>query len=135
LAATVRAAKVPLARAIHRGELEAVRALLIPVLTAWSDPDGTGFTTLLDAAAETERVAIWRRAGGRIWNAVLLAAAGIVLPALPIYHSDPSAALGARYSLLLAAAFALTTGKVSAWDTVSSELERLDPAPPGRDAE
>jgi hypothetical protein len=101
------------------------------VLRAWSEQTGKGLATLVDAAPTLERRPLWRRVGGQVWNAVLLAAAGIALPLLPAYSHEQAAAQGVRYSLLTAAVFALATGKVTAWDSVSSGLARLSGAPDG----
>ena len=130
LAGLIRAAKAPLARALHPDEYSAVSNALTQILAAWCDPSSRGFADLVEAAPAPDRLPLWRRAGSRIGNAVLLAAAGIVLPALPVYSHQQAAASGARYTLLTAAVFALATGKVTAWDTVSTTLDNLSPAAP-----
>jgi hypothetical protein len=130
LAGLIRAAKAPLARALHPDEYSAVSKALTQILAAWCDPSSGGFADLVGAAPAPDRLPLWRRAGSRIGNAVLLAAAGIVLPALPVYSHQQAAAAGARYTLLTAAVFALATGKVTAWDTVSTTLDNLAPAAP-----
>ncbi|HEV3169593.1 MAG TPA: hypothetical protein VGZ32_04610 [Actinocrinis sp.] len=130
LAGLVRAAKAPLARALHPDEYSAMSKALTQILAAWCDPSSGGFADLVSAAPAPDRLPLWRRAGSRIGNAVLLAAAGIVLPALPVYSHQQAAAAGARYTLLTAAVFALATGKVTAWDTVSTTLDNLAPAAP-----
>jgi hypothetical protein len=135
LAGLIRAAKAPLARALHPDEYTAVSKALTQILAAWCDPASGGFVDLVSAAPAPDRLPLWRRAGSRIGNAALLAAAGIVLPALPVYSHQQAAATGARYTLLTAAVFALATGKVTAWDTVSTTLDNLSPAAPQAHAE
>ena len=131
LAGLIRATKLPLACAIHRTDYEDAVAAMTSVLRAWSEQTGKGLATLVDAAPTLERRPFWRRVGGQVWNAVLLAAAGIALPLLPAYSHEQAAAQGVRYSLLTAAVFALLTGKVTAWYSVSSGLARLSGAPDG----
>ncbi len=131
LAGLIRATKLPLACAIHQTDYEEAAAAMTRVLRAWSEQTGKGLATLVDAAPTLERRPLWRRVGGQVWNAVLLAAAGIALPLLPAYSHEQAAAQGVRYSLLTAAIFALATGKVTAWDSVSSGLARLSGAPDG----
>jgi hypothetical protein len=131
LAGLIRATKLPLACAIHRTDYDDAVAAMARVLRAWSEQTGKGLATLVDAAPTLERRPLWRRVGGQVWNAVLLAAAGIALPLLPAYSHEQAAAQGVRYSLLTAAVFALATGKVTAWDSVSSGLARLSGAPDG----
>jgi hypothetical protein len=131
LAGLIRATKLPLACAIHRADYDDAAAAMARVLRAWSEQTGKDLATLVDAAPTLERRPLWRRVGGQVWNAVLLAGAGIALPLLPAYSHEQAAAQGVRYSLLTAAVFALATGKVTAWDSVSSGLARLSGAPDG----
>jgi hypothetical protein len=131
LAGLIRATKLPLACAVHQTDYEDAAADMTRILRAWSEQTGKGLATLVDAAPTLERRPLWRRVGGQVWNAVLLAGAGIALPLLPAYSHEQAAAQGVRYSLLTAAVFALVTGKVTAWDSVSSGLARLSGAPNG----
>ena len=63
-----------------------------------------------------------RRLTSRVWNAILLATASVVLPFLPIYNNDHAAGTQVRYALLTAAVLALLTGTGSVWDTIEKNL-------------
>jgi hypothetical protein len=126
LASLIRDAKGPLARAIHSNDYMAVAARLAAVLLAWVD-SGQDLTTMINDDAAIERISLWRRVVGRLWSPVLLAAAGIVLPLLPIYNNDHAAAAGLRYALLTAAVLSLVTNGTPAADTIERNLERTLP--------
>ena len=74
---------------------------------------------------------LWQRAVGRIWNAVLLAAAAIFLPLLPIYNNNHAAAAGLRYALFTAAVLALAAQGSPASDTIQGALEKTLPGKAG----
>jgi succinate dehydrogenase/fumarate reductase cytochrome b subunit len=94
LASVIRDAKAPVAHAVHPRNYLAVAIDLAGFLLAWARSDKSDFTTLTNNDAAVARVALWRRAASRVWNAALLAAAGVVLPLLPIYKTDHAAAAG-----------------------------------------
>jgi hypothetical protein len=124
LASLIRGFKAPLARATRPADFTAAAVAMTDLLLAWADDDGEGLGAMLDKAPDVRRPSLWQRLRSRIGNAVLLAAAGVALPELPIYAHDPAAAIGARYTLLTAAVFALVTGGAPAWDTIGSVLDK-----------
>lgn len=124
LASLIRGFKAPLARATRPADFTAAAATMADLLLAWADDRGQGLGAALDKAPDVRRPNVWQRLRGRVGNAVLLAAAGVALPELPIYAHDPAAAMGARYTLLTAAVFALVTGGAPAWDTIGSVLDK-----------
>lgn len=123
LASAIRDAKAPLARAIYPGDYTAVAARLVGSLRAWTDPGQSDLTTIISDDASVGRISLWRRVVGRIWNAVFLAAAAIVLPMLPIYNNDHAAAAGLRYALLTAAVLSLATQGAPAADIIERNVE------------
>ncbi len=123
LASLIRDAKAPLAGAVHPSDYTAVATLLAGFLLAWADSGQSGLTTVISGDASVGRISLWRHVAGRIWNAVLLAAAAILLPLLPIYNNDPAAAAGLRYALLTAAVLALATRGSPAAETIERNLE------------
>jgi hypothetical protein len=130
LASVIRDAKASLARAVHPRNYLTVAGNLTGFLLAWARPDKSDFTTLINGGTAIARVSLWRRAASRVWNAALLAAAGVVLPLLPIYKTDHAAAAGLRYALFTAAVLALATGGTQASGTIERNLERTLPGPP-----
>lgn len=126
LATVVRNAKVAVACAVSQKDLGAVAADLAGFLLAWAQPDAGGLAAIGDDAPITPEP-VWRRAATRIWNALLLFAAGIALPFLPVYHANPQAAAGLRYALFTAAVMALAAGTVRVWDTIDENLQRTLP--------
>ena len=131
LASVIRDAKALLARAVHPRNYLTVAGSLTGFLVAWAHSDKSDFTTLINGGSAVARVSLWRRAASRVWNAALLAAAGVVLPLLPIYKTDHAAAAGLRYALFTAAVLALATGGTQASGTIERNLERTLPGPPG----
>jgi hypothetical protein len=123
LASAIRDAKAPLARAIHPRDYTAVAARLADFLLAWADCGPSGLTMVNSGDASVGWISLWRRIAIRIWNAVLLAGAAIVLPLLPIYNNDHAAAAGLRYALLTAAVLSLATQGGPAADTIERNLE------------
>jgi hypothetical protein len=127
LASVIRDAKAPIARAVHPRNYTTVAAALAGFLLVWARPDQSGLATMITGDASTSRTPLWQRIAGRIWNAVLLAAGGIFLPLLPIYHGDPAAAAGLRYALFTAAVLALATQGAPASDIIQRNLEKVLP--------
>jgi hypothetical protein len=123
LASAIRDAKAPLARAIYPRDYTAVAARLAGFLQAWADPGQNDLTTIISDDPTVERISPWRRVVGRIWNAVLLTAAAILLPLLPIYNNDHAAAAGLRYALLTAAVLSLATRGAPAADIIERNVE------------
>ena len=127
LASVIRNAKAPVARAIHVCNYTTVAATLAGFLLAWAHSEPSGFTAIIDDNGNARQMSLWRRLVGRIWNAVLLAAAAVCLPLLPIYNNNHAAAAGLRYALFTAAALALATQGSPASDTIQSALEKSLP--------
>lgn len=107
LASMIRSAKAPVARAVHPCNYTTVAAILIRFLLAWAHSEPSDFTAAMGSNASTRQMPLWRRLVGWIWSAVLLAAAAVGLPLLPIYNDNHAAAAGLRYALLTAAVLAL----------------------------
>jgi hypothetical protein len=125
LASVIRNAKAPIAGAVHPGNYTAAAAALAGFLLVWARPEQSDLTTIMSGDANTSRTPLWRRIAGRVWNAVLLAAGGIFLPFLPIYHGDHAAAAGLRYALFTAAVLALATRGAPASDIIQRNLEKV----------
>jgi hypothetical protein len=119
LGSVIRSYKAPLARAVGAAEYQAIAQSMTKLLTAWACDD---FDTMVGGAPEVTKTWSWRSAIPRLANTLVLAVAGLVLPSLPLYRQDPSAATTTRYTLLIAAAVALTTNTVSTWGAVSGAL-------------
>lgn len=132
LASVIRNAKAPVARAVHPCNYRAVAATLAGFLLAWAHAETNDLTAVTGGDVGTGHAPLWRRIIGRIWNAVLLAAAAVALPLLPIYNSDPAAAAGLRYALLTAAVLALATQGSPASDIIESALEKTLPGGPAK---
>lgn len=128
LASVIRDAKAKVARAVYSRDYSAVAATLADFLLTWARPETSGVAAIASGDPSNARVPMWQRIVGRIWNAVLLAAAAIVLPLLPIYNSDHAAAAGLRYALLTAAVLALATGGGPSSDTIQRNLENTLPS-------
>ena len=128
LASVIRDAKAKVARAVYSRDYSAVAATLADFLLTWARPETSGVAAIASGDPSNARVPMWQRIVGRIWNAVLLAAAAIVLPLLPIYNSDHAAAAGLRYALLTAAVLALATGGGTSSDTIQRNLENTLPS-------
>ncbi|GAA3624555.1 hypothetical protein GCM10022419_132690 [Nonomuraea rosea] len=124
VASFVRNAKASIARGIHSGDYTAIAVGLTGFILAWARSDGHGLLAMVEEAAPVERAPLWKRIAGRTWNAVLLGAAGMLLPLLPFYQHDQAAAAGVRYALLTAAVLSLATTGVPVWGTVEKHLER-----------
>lgn len=131
LASVIRNAKAPVARAVHPCNYTTVAATLVSFLLAWAHSEPSDFNTMTGGNASTQQMPLWRRIVGRIWNAVLLAAAAVGLPLLPIYNNNHAAAAGLRYALLTAAVLALATQGSSASDIIESALEKTLPGGTG----
>jgi len=123
LASAIRDAKAPLARAIHPRDYTAVAARLAGFLLAWADSGQSDLTTMISGDASVGWISLWGRVASRIWNAVLLTAAAVVLPLLPVYNNNHAAAAGLRYALLTAAVLSLATRGAPAADTIERNLE------------
>ena len=123
LAWAIRDAKAPLARAIHPHDYTAVATRLAGLLLIWADSGQSDLTTMISGGSSVVGISRWRRLISRIWNAVLLVAAAIVLPLLPIYTNDHTAAAGLRYALITAAVLSVATGGAPAADTIQRNLE------------
>jgi hypothetical protein len=131
LASVIRNAKAPVARAVHPRNYTTVATTLAGFLLAWAHSEPSDFTAAIGGNASTQQMPLWRRVVGRIWNAVLLAAAGVCLPLLPIYNNNHAAAAGLRYALLTAAVLALAAQGSPASDIIESALENTLPGGTG----
>jgi hypothetical protein len=127
LASVIRNVKAPVARAVHPCNYTTVAATLAGFLLAWAHTETDDLTAVTGGDVSIRQAPLWRRIISRIWNAVLLAAAAVVLPLLPIYNSDPTAAAGLRYALFTAAVLALATQGSPASDIIESALEKTLP--------
>jgi len=124
LASAIRDAKAPLARAIHPRDYTVVAARLAGLLKMWADSGQDDLTTMIGGdSSVVGEISRWRRVTSRIWNAVLLTTAAIVLPLLPIYNNDHAAAAGLRYALITAAILSVLTNGVPAADTIQRNIE------------
>jgi hypothetical protein len=121
LAAPIRNAKAAVARGIYASDYTAVATTVASFLLAWASADQNHLAAI-DGNAGVLQTPLWRRVTTRAWNAVLLAAAGVVLPLLPIYKTDHAAGTQVRYALLTAAVLALVSGSVPVWDTIEKRL-------------
>jgi hypothetical protein len=123
LALPIRDAKAPLARAVRPSDYMTVAARLAGFLLAWADSGQNDLTTMTSGDASVGGMSAWQRVAKRIWNAVLLAAAAVVLPLLPIYNNDHAAAAGLRYALISAAVLSLVTRAGPVTDTIQRNIE------------
>jgi hypothetical protein len=123
LAGQVRRTKAPLARAIDPRDYVDIAVSAAAVLVAWAHADDGSFEELIRDAPTPGRVSLWRQFLNRVWQAIVLAAAAVVVPFLPVYSGDHAAGGDARYALLTAAVAALATGSVPVWDTIEKALQ------------
>jgi hypothetical protein len=123
LALPIREAKAPLARAVRPSDYMTVATRLAGFLLAWAGSGQNDLTTMTSGDASVGGMSVWQRVAKRIWNAVLLAAAAIVLPLLPIYDNDHAAAAGLRYALISAAVLSLVTRAGPVADTIQRNIE------------
>jgi len=123
LASIIRCRKASLALAITPCVYTEVASTITRVLLAWSRAESADLEAMVRSAPTVERASVARRLASRVWQALLLAAAGVVLPFLPIYTANPQAGADARYALITAAVVALATGSVPVWDTIEKSLQ------------
>lgn len=121
LAAVIRAHKPVLATALSARDYDAVARSLTAGLGAWARGDLAAMTRNALDVAPPGRL---RQVFVRLWPAILLAAAGIVLPLVPPLDGSAAAAASARTSLLIGAVLALATGAVQAREYVMDVVNR-----------
>jgi hypothetical protein len=123
LASVARGVKAPLARAIGPQDYAAAASAITRMLLAWSRPGSSELDMLVRDAPGVKKIFLPRRLAGRLWQAALLALAGVALPLLPIYTTNQAAGTSARYALFTAAVVALATGSVPVWETIEKNLQ------------
>jgi hypothetical protein len=128
LASVIRSAKAPMARAVHPRNYTAVAVTLGGFLLSWAQAEPGDFTAAITGNTNIGQASPWLRVARRIWTAVLLAAAAVGLPLLPIYNSDHTAAAGLRYALITAAVLALVSPGTPASDIIENAVEDTLPS-------
>ena len=132
LASVIQEAKTALACAVHPDDYAETAIALTHFILAWSRPGDRTIAKTADRDSRPALPPLWQRIVGRVWNAALLAAGGIGLPLLPLYHGEQAAAASLRYALLTAAILALASGGGTTSDIIQRNVEHTLPGDSGK---